>query len=267
MAGCCTRSPHKQDGWWAWLVCLCAVISVTVTIGISNCFAVPLPVLLLKFKETKQRLGWLGSMATSVTFLATPLAGFFSKRFGFRATSLVGCITCSGGLVMTSFLNSVPPMYFSYGVLYGLGSCFLHTGSVFAVTAYFNKQRPFATGILSSAHSIGFIAFGPLMQVIIDVVGWRNMYRIMAALFALLIVLVVTFDPNVKSETLSESEELMSEQDLNEDRMKKKVKEKIQKQKFTLVFFKDPGFIIAVICLTIGTFGTVVCFVHLVSYI
>ncbi|EDO43045.1 predicted protein, partial [Nematostella vectensis] len=81
--------------------------------------------------------GWLGSIAVTMTFLPTPLAGIVCGRLGCRLTSMMGAVTCALGLVLTSFCESLLLMYLTYGFLFGLGACFIHTGCVFAVTMYF----------------------------------------------------------------------------------------------------------------------------------
>lgn len=56
--------------------------------------------------------------------------------------------------------------------------------SYFLITAKnFLRWQSFAVGIVSVGGSIGVLVMGPLLQLLIDVVGWRGTYKIISAPF------------------------------------------------------------------------------------
>ena len=56
--------------------------------------------------------------------------------------------------------------------------------SYFLITAKnFRRSQSLAVGIVSVGGSIGVLIFGPLIQLLIDTVGWRGAYRIISVPF------------------------------------------------------------------------------------
>ena len=102
------------------------------------------------------------------------------------------------GLVTSSFVQNLELSYFTYGALTGLGACVCRTSAFLVVSMYFNKKRSFATGSVTMGPSLGMFMWGPIAQVLLDSVGWRNTFRIMAACCCLIIIAAVTYNPNVE---------------------------------------------------------------------
>ena len=50
-------------------------------------------------------------------------------HFGYRITCFMGGILCIAGLLATSFAKSPAVMYFTYGLVYGMGACFIYNSS------------------------------------------------------------------------------------------------------------------------------------------
>ncbi|CAH3021810.1 unnamed protein product [Porites evermanni] len=102
------------------------------------------------------------------------------------------------GLVTSSFVQNLELSYFTYGALTGLGACVCRTSAFLVVSMYFNKKRSFATGSVTMGPSLGMFMWGPIAQVLLDSVGWRNTFRIMAACCCLIIIAAVTYNPIVE---------------------------------------------------------------------
>ena len=67
------------------------------------------------------------------------------------------------GLVATSFANSLSLMYFTYGLVYGLGGCFICNSVYLIVGKYFNEKLSLAVGITAFGSSVGVLYTGPLL--------------------------------------------------------------------------------------------------------
>ena len=102
------------------------------------------------------------------------------------------------GLTATSFVNDIKVMFFTFSVLTGLGSSFCRTCCFLMVAKYFNKKRSFATGSVTMGPALGMFIWGPVTQVLLDSVGWRNTFRVMALSCTLTLLLAITFNPNIE---------------------------------------------------------------------
>ena len=68
-------------------------------------------------------LGWLHRPGHG---LVCQFAGWIS---GCRITCFMGGILCIAGLLATSFAKSPAVMYFTYGLVYGMGAYFIYNSS------------------------------------------------------------------------------------------------------------------------------------------
>ena len=72
---------------------------------------------------------WVGSIGLTMVWFASFLAGYLCDHFGYRITCCMGGILCIAGLLATSFAKSPAVMYFTYGLVYGMGACFIYNSS------------------------------------------------------------------------------------------------------------------------------------------
>ena len=72
---------------------------------------------------------WVGSSGLTMVWFASFLAGYLCDHFGYRITCFMGGILRIAGLLATSFAKSPAVMYFTYGLVYGMGACFIYNSS------------------------------------------------------------------------------------------------------------------------------------------
>ena len=161
------------------------------------------------------------------------------------------------GLVATSFANSLSLMYSTYGLVYGLGACFIYNSNYLVVGKYFNEKLSLAVGITALGSSVGVLYTSPLLQVLLDAFGWRNTFRIMTVTFALVCILSLNFNPNVVEATM-EMEVKAEALDMGK---KVGIKRRIS---FYCSVWTFPVFTFVVISLMVGSFGMYVPYINLV---
>jgi MFS family permease len=134
--------------------------------------------------------GWnrgVASFASTISLIAMgvsgPLAGIFIMKYGARRSIILG--NCLGflGFVMLSFHSSLWELFLGFGVLVGLGAGF---GGLLASTTVINnwfvKKRSMALSIFLGAGGAGGIVLGPTVMALINGIGWRKTFLIMAGL-------------------------------------------------------------------------------------
>lgn len=202
---------------------------------------------------------WVSSLALSLTMFAAPVMGHLSEKFGCRLVTLVGMLSGIVGLVATSFVNNIEVMFFTYGILVGLGACCGRTSCFLVVAKYFNKKRSFATGSVTMGPSLGVFMWGPVAQVLLDSVGWRNTFRIMALGCCLVILLSITFNPNV------EEKDKTLEEDVNDRENTELQVRKENVAALDLSVFRIPQYCILVVSFTLMFMCRFIPNIHLVS--
>ena len=202
---------------------------------------------------------FVGSIGLGMVWFASPLAGYLCDRFGCRVTCFLGGTLCIAGLVSTSFVQSLTVMYFTYSALYGLGTCFIYNPCFLVIAKYFTNKLSVATGVVSLGASVGVLYTGPLLQVLLDAFEWRNTFRIMAATYALVCILSLSFNPYVEEVTILET---FNTEENN--------KEEIRNEKTGISLYCSvwsfPAYTVVVTSLTFASFGMYIPYINLVCF-
>ena len=156
-------------------------------------------------------------------------------------------------------------MYFSYSVLFGLGSSLVVTSGLVIVAKYFKKRLALATGIVASGGALGGMIFGPVLENLFSALGWRNTYRIMTVVVFAICLLGCLYDPDVEinCDAITSKD---NDPSLRQDTEKNPLLEKtMNKGPFLDVgVWKNPAFIKITLLATVFDFGRYTPALHLV---
>ena len=160
------------------------------------------------------------------------------------------------GLVVSSFAKSLTHMYFTQGLIIGLGICFIYNSCYLVIAQYFKKRLSMATGIVALGESTGVFFTGPLLQFLLDSFGWRGTYRIMVVAFALVCLLGLTYNPNIQfQETTGHNIENKNE---NQDNERNSIS-------LYCSVWKIPTFVVVTISFMVTAFAIYIPLIYLVS--
>lgn len=144
----------------------------------------------------------------SISTLLGPVSANLCDRYGCRVTAFFGGLTCVLGLLLTSQAPSIFCMYLTYSVIVGFGTCCVYTASFVVVPRYFIKRRAQATGILSCGTSVGSLVMGPLLQLFLDSIGWKNTFIAMAGIASVTCLIALIYDSRTANQILVSEEEV-----------------------------------------------------------
>ena len=139
---------------------------------------------------------WVASIGMSISTLVGPFAGEAVNRFGCRFVEVFGALTCTVSLLVTSFDEQMEFMYFSNGIIYGIGLSGITLVGFIVITKYFTKWRSFVIGMASGGMGAGSLIFGPLLELLLSSLGWRWTFRVVAAVACVNVFLVCVLEPN-----------------------------------------------------------------------
>lgn len=139
------------------------------------------------------------SLVKSLRFISTAIANMFFGslilKYGPKKLICVGILSLIASVLIYSFATNVYVFY--------IGGCFLGFGFAFAgttmvssvVNRWFDKNKGTVMGIILSANGIGGALAAQIVTPIIEssAFGYRNAYRLIACILAVLIVLVIIF--------------------------------------------------------------------------
>ena len=193
-------------------------------------------------------VAWVSSIIVAVCCFFGPVMGAFISRFGIRIAIIAGCLSCSAGLTMGSFVSQkmIVLLYLTFSLPFGIGLSVIYVSATVIASHYFVKRRSIALGLLTAGQGLGTMILGPALQASVDILDWRNSFRVFAGVLFVVSLTGVflhqgTSSPNERKEPPS------------------------RKFKFNLNVLKNPGVIIRIVLAGIYTFSRMAPYVHLVS--
>lgn len=96
--------------------------------------------------------------------------------------TLIGCALTSLGFILSYFATNVLTLYFTFGLVGGIGFGFVFLPAIVTVGYYFESKRAFATGIAVCGSGVGTFILPPVIQYIIKEFGWRICILFMAGI-------------------------------------------------------------------------------------
>ena len=165
-------------------------------------------------------------------------------------------------LICSSFVDNMKVLFFTYSLLFGLGSSCVFSAGLVVISQYFKKRQSLATGLLTGGHGGGVLIMGPTLEALIRAIGWKNAYRIMAGVAFVLCSLAITFDPNVEKD--AEEKDKGEREEVKEGENDSLIRTKLKKI-FDFSVWKVPPVIAIVLAACVVEFGHFVPQIHLVS--
>lgn len=172
-----------------WIIVGVSFTILGLTYTVVHSFSIFFVALLKEFGWSRSITAGAISLFWVLHGIIGPFAGIMVDRFGSRRVFLLGALLWGTGLVLSSFTHSWWQFYIFFGVITAMGAAF--TGWVPNTTViqnWFTEKRGLAMGIVSSGIGIGIFVYAPSIQHLINRVGWRMTYRIMAFFIPLIIM-------------------------------------------------------------------------------
>lgn len=188
------------EGGWGWVVMLAAMWCNGSVFGIQNAFGILFLSLLREFGSEKDddlrfKTAWVGSLSMGMIFFCSPIVSVFTDIFGCRITAVGGAAVGMVGLLASSFVTSLGPMYFTYGIVFACGCSFAYQPSLVILGHYFKKRLGLVNGIVTAGSSAFTITLPFALSHLLEKVGLHNTMRILCILMFVLMLAGLTYKP------------------------------------------------------------------------
>merc|ERR1719228_1851011 len=182
-----SQTAPPPDGGWGWVVVFASFMIHIIADGITYSFGVFLVELIAKFDADRGAASLIPSILVGITLGSGPIASYFTNRYGCRAVTIAGAILAAAGLALSCAAKSIVVLYFTVGILTGLGFGLIYLPAIVSVSVYFEKKRAFATGIAVCGSGLGTFIMAPVTKGLINSFGWKYAMLITAGLVLLCI--------------------------------------------------------------------------------
>ena len=173
-------SPQSQR---SWIVVVATFTTLAVTYGAWYSYSVFLVALLREFGWTRSLVAGAFSVFVLVSGLCGPVIGWLLRVAGARRLILVGAVVMGIGLCLTAQTTEWWHLYLAFGGITAIGMSLVGwIPAVVLIRGWFPARVATMVGIASAGIGVGIFGFVPLAQFLIDWVGWRWAYRVLAGL-------------------------------------------------------------------------------------
>ncbi|XP_071503583.1 monocarboxylate transporter 7-like [Diadema antillarum] len=195
---------------WGWVVTFAAFVAFFALFGMLYSYGILFVALKEDLGSGASPTSWVGSIAIGFHTLGSFISNPLIARFGSRLIASIGLVMCVGSLVITSFMPSIMPMFFTFSVLFGIGINMVLIASISLILKYFPKKNcSRATSMALIGTTSGMLAMNLFIFYLVTNLGWRNMLRVMAGIIlALGIPSISTYSqpPTPPTEVADEAE-------------------------------------------------------------
>ena len=173
-----------RNAYYGWYILVAAVIGMAIASGVSfwvlGYYVTPL----------EEEFGWSRtllqtgiSVSLLVSGLASPLAGRVVDRYGPRRSIIWGTIFTCASYVLLATTSSILEWYLYFAINSFFRGFMFYIPFQVLISRWFERKRGRAVGIMAMGFSLGGFLM-PLMQQIIDNVGWDVSFLFAAAILA-----------------------------------------------------------------------------------
>ena len=181
-------------------------------------------------------------------FFLGPLATSLCERLGCRIVTICGGLICIAGLLLSSLVTNLLPLYLTYGLMFGSGTSLCYFPTIIVLSKYFKRRIAVVNGLVTAGSGVGTLVIGPGVQALFLRFGVSSTFRIVAGIFSLVILCGATFRP-VPAKYSQYNDRTQGGE---------------VKRLFDCSIFKNKGYLIWIASLATFQLGYFVPFVHLV---
>ncbi|XP_030172028.1 monocarboxylate transporter 10 [Lynx canadensis] len=261
--------PQPPEGGWGWLVMLAAMWCNGSVFGIQNACGVLFVSMLKTFGSTDDdkmvfKTAWVSSLSMGMIFFCCPIASVFTDMFGCQKTAVVGAAVGFIGLLSSSFVSSIEPLYLTYGIIFACGCSFAYQPSLVILGHYFKKRLGLVNGIVTAGSSIFTILLPFLLRVLTDTVGLFHTLRVLCIFMFVLFLASFTYRPLAPS---AKDKEGGTKGGNNRFSLFSRRKFSPPKKFFNFALFKVTAYAVWAVGIPLALFGYFVPYVHLMKYV
>lgn len=164
---------NYPDGGYGWFIVLASFTLYLIADGISYPLGLINSAWLEYFKESETKTSWVGSIFYATPLLSGPIMSKLIERFGCKRMTIITGAIGSFGFIISSLCTSIEQLYFTVGIIGGVGLSSAFIVGLLTVERWFEERRSLAIGIVSAGTGFGTFIFPPITQFFLDRLGWR----------------------------------------------------------------------------------------------
>lgn len=182
-----TPQTHDVDSARSWVVLFATFLTLFTVFGVAYSFGEFFGPMADEFGTSRSATAFFFSITTFAYFGLGIVSGRVADRIGPRRVLIFGAVCMVVGLLLTAEVSSIQLGYLTYGLGVGIGVACCYVPMVAAVGGWFEQKRTMALGLAVAGIGLGTLVLVPLVEWVIEQNGWRDAYRLLAVISAVLL--------------------------------------------------------------------------------
>jgi MFS transporter, OFA family, oxalate/formate antiporter len=146
------RAAWYYNRWSQLILGVIAMMAISSPQYVWTLFTGPLN---QKLGTTLVQLQWTFSLLIILQTWLSPFQAYLVDRFGPRRLIAIGALLSGGSWVLSAFVDNIWALYFTYGVLGGIGTGIIYVGIIGLMVRWFPDRRGLATGLAAAGYGFG----------------------------------------------------------------------------------------------------------------
>lgn len=184
-----------------WIVVGAAFASMFTVFGVAYSFGAFFDSMAADLRAGHGATGGFLAVTAFAWFTLGAVTGPLADRLGPRPLVVAGAAAMGLGLLATSLVHQLWLGYLAYGLGVGVGTACGYVPMVAAVGGWFGRGRAFAIGLSMTGIGFGTLVVPLLAALLIQDVGWRRSYQLMAVAAAVLLLACAALTPRPPAAT------------------------------------------------------------------
>ncbi len=169
--------------YYGWVIIGVSFFTLFFTLGTRFSFGVFYVAILKDYGWGRGETAGAFSLALVIHALFATVTGTLIDRFGPRTLFPLGATLLALGLVAASRITSIWHLYLFFGVIMAIGiNTLSYAPHMSLIPKWFIRKRGLAAGLVLAGIGVGTMVMAPLIQFIIDIMGWRSALLILAGI-------------------------------------------------------------------------------------
>lgn len=179
----------RRRFYYGWVVVAVSFLTLFMALGIRYSYGVFFVAIVREYGWSRGATAGAFSMAMISHALFAPVTGTLIDRYGPRRVFPLGAIFLTLGLVAASRISSLWHLYLFFGVIIASGiNTLSYSPHMSIIPKWFVRKRGLASGLVLSGIGMGTMTLAPLCESVIESMGWRAAFLVLAALVLFLIL-------------------------------------------------------------------------------
>ncbi|MBX3276983.1 MAG: MFS transporter [Acidobacteria bacterium] len=173
--------------YYGWVIVAVCFVVIALIAPLQSSFSIFYVAVVDEFNWSRSSTSGILALHLVLNGLMGPFAGGFIDRYGPKHVMPVGAVVTAIALFILSRATEQWHFYVAFGVIAAVGSTMIHIVPLTTlVSHWFVRHRGTAIGLVAAGSGAGQLALMPLLQYMIETIGWRNAYLALGA--ALLVI-------------------------------------------------------------------------------